>query len=122
MEIPAVGTTHADYFHGPIPVTRPLTDEEIQGDYVLNTGLAICERFRDLDPAPVPGVLVAGHAPFCWGETAMGATHTAAVLELIAQMAVFTMTLNPDCARVPQALLDRHYCRKHGAPATYGQR
>ncbi len=121
-EIPALGTTHADYFHGPVPVTRTLTDEEIEGDYVLNTGHAICERFNNLDPAAIPGVLVAGHAPFCWGETPADAAHTAAVLELIAEMALFTMTLNPDCDGVSQALLDRHYFRKHGAAATYGQK
>ncbi len=120
--IPAFGTTHADYFHGPVPVTRPLTDEEIQGDYVYNTGVAICERFKDLDPLAVPGVLVAGHAPFCWGPSATAAAHTAAVLEYIAQMAIFTVSLNPSGAPVSQALLDRHYFRKHGANATYGQK
>lgn len=119
--IPALGTTHADYFHGPVPVTEPLTDEEIEGDYVLNTGLAICRRFKDLDPAATPGVLVAGHAPFCWGANPADAAHNAIVLEFIAQMAFCTVSLNPECTGVSQALLDRHYFRKHGPSATYGQ-
>ncbi len=89
---------------------------------MLHTGRAICERFKELDPVAIPGVLVAGHAPFCWGPTAADAAHTAAVLELIAQMAIFTVTLNPQCAGVSQALIDRHYFRKHGASATYGQK
>lgn len=119
--IPALGTTHADYFYGEVPVTRALTDEEIDGDYVLNTGHAICERFENIDPMAVPGVLVAGHAPFTWGKDAADAAHNAVVLEQVAQMALCTMTLNPDCAGVSQALLNRHYFRKHGASATYGQ-
>jgi len=120
--IPALGTTHADYFYGAIPVTRVLTDQEIQGDYVLNTGRAICERFDGLDPMAVPAVLVAGHAPFCWGRTATEAAHTAVVLEYIAAMAAQTLSLNSGGAGVSQALLDKHYYRKHGANATYGQR
>jgi L-ribulose-5-phosphate 4-epimerase len=119
--IPAYGTTHADYFYGPIPVTEELSAIDINGDYVHNTGLAIVRRFRNLDPDAVPGVLVAGHAPFCWGKTAAAAAHTAVVLEAIARMAYYTATLNPDCKGVSQALLDRHYFRKHGAGATYGQ-
>lgn len=120
--IPVYGTTHADYFYGPVPVTRSLTDEEIQGDYVLNTGIAICDRFEGLDPLAAPGVLVAGHAPFCWGATPADAAHTAVVLEYVAQMALSTVALHPDSAGVSQALMDRHYFRKHGATATYGQR
>ena len=120
-EIPAYGTTHADYFYGPVPVTQELTAEEIGGDYVRNTGLAIARRFQGLDPEAIPAVLVAGHAPFCWGKTPMDAAHQAAVLETVARMAYFTSTLRPDCAGVSQALLDRHYFRKHGADATYGQ-
>ena len=120
--IPALGTTHADYFYGAVPVTRTLTDEEIQGDYVLNTGHAICERFDGLDPMAIPAVLVAGHAPFCWGKTAAEAAHTAVVLEFVAEMATQTMSLNPGALGVSQALLNRHYYRKHGANATYGQR
>jgi L-ribulose-5-phosphate 4-epimerase len=120
-EIPAFGTTHADYFYGPVPVTDELTDEEIGGDYVLNTGVAIVRRFENLDPAAVPGVLVRGHAPFAWGKTPAGAAYNAVVLEAIARMAYFTTTLNASCGGVSQALLDRHYFRKHGAKATYGQ-
>lgn len=120
--IPAYGTTHADYFYGPVPVTEGLTDEEIGGDYVLNTGIAITRRFQNLDPAAVPGVLVRGHAPFVWGKTPMEAAHNAVVLESIARMGYYTATLNAACNGVSQALLDRHYFRKHGAKATYGQK
>src|SRR5580698_8745248 len=120
-EIPAYGTTHADYFYGPVPVTEELTPEEIGGDYVLNTGKAILRRFQSLDPDAVPGVLVAGHAPFTWGRDAMDAAHNAVVLEYTARMAFRTATLNSSCRGVSQALLDRHYFRKHGAKATYGQ-
>jgi L-ribulose-5-phosphate 4-epimerase len=120
-EIPAFGTTHADYFYGPVPVTDELTDEEIGGDYVLNTGVAIVRRFENLDPEAVPGVLVRGHAPFAWGKTPGDAAYNAVVLESVARMAYFTTTLNAACNGVSQALLDRHYYRKHGASATYGQ-
>jgi L-ribulose-5-phosphate 4-epimerase len=121
LEIPAYGTTHADYFYGPVPVTEELTPEEIGGDYVHNTGVAITRRFRGLDPHAVPAVLVAGHAPFCWGKNPLDAAHNAAVLETVARMAYFTATLRQSCGGVSQALLDRHYFRKHGAKATYGQ-
>jgi L-ribulose-5-phosphate 4-epimerase len=121
LEIPAYGTTHADYFYGPVPVTAELTAEEIGGDYVLNTGVAITRRFQHLDPLAVPAVLVAGHAPFSWGKTPHDAAHNAAVLETIARMAYYTVTLRQNCAGVSQTLLDRHYFRKHGATATYGQ-
>jgi L-ribulose-5-phosphate 4-epimerase len=121
-EIPAYGTTHADYFYGPVPVTEELTDEEIGGDYVLNTGHAIVRRFRDLDPEAVPGVLVRGHAPFAWGKSSADAAHNAVVLEAVARMAYYTATLNTACEGVSQALLDRHYFRKHGVKATYGQK
>lgn len=120
-EIPPYGTTHADYFCGPVPITDELSAEEIAGDYVLNTGKAIVRRFRDLDPLAVPGVLVAGHAPFAWGQAPLHAAYHAVVLEAVARMAFYTATLNPACAGVSQALLDRHYFRKHGARATYGQ-
>src|SRR5579883_2114963 len=120
--IPAYGTTHADYFYGPVPVTEELSAEEIGGDYVHNTGVAIVRRFRGLDPLAVPGVLVAGHAPFCWGRTPEDAAHNAVVLEAVARMAYYTTTLNPECRGVSQALLDRHYFRKHGPAATYGQK
>jgi L-ribulose-5-phosphate 4-epimerase len=120
-EIPAFGTTHADYFHGPVPVTEELTDEEIDGDYVLNTGYAITRRFVGIDPLAVPSVLVRGHAPFCWGRTAHEAAHNAIVLENVAQMAYQTVLLNAAERGVSQALLNRHHFRKHGASATYGQ-
>ncbi len=122
--IPAYGTTHADYFYGPVPVTDELTADEIGGDYVLNTGLAITRRFRELnlDPDAVPGVLVAGHAPFAWGKNALKAAENAVVLEAVARMGLRTVVLNPDAPGVSQALLDRHYFRKHGAAATYGQK
>jgi L-ribulose-5-phosphate 4-epimerase len=121
-EIPAYGTTHADYFYGPVPVTEELSTEEIGDAYVLNTGKAIVRRFRSLDPVAVPGVLVAGHAPFAWGKDAMQAAYHAVVLESVARMAFYTTMLNPECAGISQALLDRHHFRKHGAKATYGQR
>jgi L-ribulose-5-phosphate 4-epimerase len=119
-DIPALGTTHADYFHGPVPCTLELADDEINGDYVLLTGHAIVKRFKGIDPMSVPGVIVAGHAPFTWGKDAQDAAHHAVVLEAVAKMAFQTILLNPS-ASVSQALLDRHYHRKHGANATYGQ-
>jgi L-ribulose-5-phosphate 4-epimerase len=120
-DIPSYGTTHADYFYGPVPVTEELTDDEINGDYVLNTGHAILRRFQNLDPDAVPGVLVKGHAPFAWGKTPADAAYHAVVLEAVARMAYYTATLNAACSGVSQTLLDRHYFRKHGAAATYGQ-
>jgi L-ribulose-5-phosphate 4-epimerase len=120
-EIPAYGTTHADYFYGPIPVTEELVAGEVSGDYVLHTGSAIVRRFSKLDPVAVPSVLVAGHAPFSWGKDPMEAAHHAVVLEAVARMAFFTAALNPACPSISQALLDRHYFRKHGGRATYGQ-
>ena len=120
-EIPPLGTTHADYFYGPVPVTDELTDEEIGGDYVLNTGTAILRRFAGLDPAAVPGVLVRGHAPFAWGKTPADAAHNAVLLEAVARMAYYTITINTACNGISQALLDQHYQRKHGDKATYGQ-
>jgi L-ribulose-5-phosphate 4-epimerase len=124
-EIPAYGTTHADYFYGPVPVTEELTAEEVSGDYVRNTGHAIVRRFAhtetSIDPLAVPAVLVAGHAPFCWGATPADAAHNAVVLEAVARMAYYTATLNAACPGVAQHLLDRHYFRKHGPGKTYGQ-
>ena len=127
MAIPAFGTTHADYFHGPVPVTAPLSDAAIEGRYVHETGLAIVARFDGadgepaIDPMAVPACLVAGHAPFVWGKTAADAAHNAVVLEAVAKMAYRTLTLKASAVEVSQALLDRHYLRKHGAKATYGQ-
>jgi L-ribulose-5-phosphate 4-epimerase len=121
LPIPALGTTHADYFYGPVPVTEVLTDEAISGRYVHETGVAIVKRFQGIDPMAVPAVLVAGHAPFCWGKDAHDAAHNAVVLEAVARMAYRTLTLRAHAEGVSQALLDRHYFRKHGATATYGQ-
>jgi L-ribulose-5-phosphate 4-epimerase len=121
LPIPALGTTHADYFYGPVPVTEVLTDEAIGGRYVHETGVAIVKRFQGIDPMAVPAVLVAGHAPFCWGKDAHDAAHNAVVLEAVARMAYRTLTLKAHAEGVSQALLDRHYFRKHGAKATYGQ-
>jgi L-ribulose-5-phosphate 4-epimerase len=127
LPIPPLGTTHADYFYGPVPVTAPLTDEAIAGRYVHETGLAIVERFKAhddqpaIDPLAVPACLVAGHAPFAWGRTPHDAAHNAVVLEAVARMAYRTLTLKHEADEVSQALLDRHYFRKHGANATYGQ-
>jgi len=123
LAIPALGTTHADYFHGPVPVTAPLTDTAIEGRYVHETGVAIVTHFKEqrIDPLAVPAVLVAGHAPFCWGRNPHEAAHNAVVLEAVARMAYRTLTLRADCEGVSQCLLDRHYFRKHGAAATYGQ-
>jgi L-ribulose-5-phosphate 4-epimerase len=119
--IPAYGTTHADYFHGPVPVTQSLSDKEIGKDYVLNTGKAITRIFAERDPLATPAALVAGHAPFVWGRTPQEAAHNAVVLESIARMAYLTATLNNSYEGVSQALLDAHHFRKHGPGATYGQ-
>lgn len=127
MAIPALGTTHADYFYGPVPCTAPLTDEAIEGRYVHETGLAIVRRFAAtaeraaIDPLAVPACLVAGHAPFVWGRNAHEAAHNAVVLEAVARMAYRTLTLKAETDGVSQALLDRHYFRKHGPGKTYGQ-
>jgi L-ribulose-5-phosphate 4-epimerase len=127
LAIPAFGTTHADYFYGPVPVTKVLTDEAIGGRYVHETGLAIVARFRGedgeaaVDPMSVPACLVNGHAPFVWGKDAHDAAHNAVVLEAVAKMAYRTLTLRASAEEVSQALLNRHYQRKHGANATYGQ-
>jgi len=123
LSIPALGTTHADYFHGPVPVTAPLSDAAIEGRYVHETGTAIVTKFRaeKIDPMAVPACLVAGHAPFVWGRTPDQAAHNAVVLEAVARMAYRTLTLRGEAKAVSQALLDRHYLRKHGKNATYGQ-
>jgi L-ribulose-5-phosphate 4-epimerase len=121
-EIPCLGTTHADCFRGPVPVTEPMPSHEIHGEYERNTGKAIVRRFVALDPAEFPAVLVAGHGPFCWGPTAHDAAHTAVLLENIAEMAYLSMTLNQALAPLDDTLRDRHFLRKHGAKAYYGQR
>lgn len=119
--IPCLGTTHADYFHGPIPVTESLEPHEIESAYEENTGLGICRIFKDRDPDVVPAVLVAGHAPFCWGRTPADAVHRAVVLEAVARMAYYTLQLAPEAAPIPRHLHDKHYLRKHGSDAYYGQ-
>lgn len=121
--IPAFGTTHADYFYGEIPCTRNLTDEEITNDYESNTGRVIVETFRrrNIDPKALPGVLVSGHGPFAWGKDAYDAVHNAVVMEEVAMMAFQTLQLNPSATGIPQVLLDKHYLRKHGQHAYYGQ-
>ncbi len=120
--IPCYGTTHADYFHGEVPVTRPLTDEEIEADYEFNTGVVIATRFKELDPLAVPGVLVANHAPFAWGKTAAAAAYNAVVLEYVAKLAFRTVLIEGEAATVSSRLLRKHYERKHGPKATYGQK
>ena len=124
VDIPALGTTHADYFYGAIPCTRALTDSEINGAYEANTGAVIIETYaqRKLDPLAVPGCIVSQHAPFAWGATVEKAVYHAAVLERLARMAVHTATLNAHPPGLPQALLDKHYLRKHGKDAYYGQK
>lgn len=120
-EIPCYGTTHADHFYGPVPVTRQLTEEEVNTDYETNTGKVIVERFRDLDPNAVPGVLVAGHAPFTWGKDPAESVKNNLVLERIAKMAFYSKQLNPDLPPLPEYILKKHYMRKHGPDAYYGQ-
>ena len=120
-EIPCFGTTHADYFHGPVPVTEPMPAQDIENDYELNTGYSIVRRFRALDPLAIPGVLVAGHAPFCWGKTPADAAHNAVILESIAKLAFRTVTLASDAAVLERVLHDKHFLRKHGPSAYYGQ-
>jgi L-ribulose-5-phosphate 4-epimerase len=120
-EIPCMGTTHADYFHGPIPITAHLAAEDIASEYEANTGREIVRRFADLDPLCMPAVLVAGHASFCWGPTVAAAVETADILEEVARMAYGTVTLNAAAAPLPTALLDKHFLRKHGPAAYYGQ-
>jgi len=120
--LPAYGTTHADYFYGEIPVTRPMTTEEIDGAYELETGNVIVERFADLDPNMVPGVLVHSHAPFVWGKDAHNAVHNAVVLEECAKIAARMQQINPETEPMDQTLLDRHFLRKHGVNAYYGQK
>jgi L-ribulose-5-phosphate 4-epimerase len=150
LEIPALGTTHADYFYGPVPCTRPLTEQEVAENYELNTGKVICETLHNLDaakklaaaksasaknlaaakvaaPTPaafyefVPAILVAGHGPFTWGQDAAEAVYHAVVLEAVAQMAYHTLQLNPEAA-LPQYVLEKHFERKHGPHAYYGQK
>jgi L-ribulose-5-phosphate 4-epimerase len=119
--IPCLGTTHADYFHGPVPVTPDLTPDEIAGEYEKATGEVIVRTFRGLDPDANPGVLVANHAPFTWGADAADAVHNAVILEYIARMATHTLTVNAEAKPLVRELHDRHFFRKHGRGAYYGQ-
>jgi L-ribulose-5-phosphate 4-epimerase len=119
--IAALGTTHGDYFYGEIPCTRKMTVEEIQAEYEKETGTVIIETFKDKNPDAIPGVVVYGHGPFVWGKDAMDAVHNAAVMEEVAFMNIQTMLLNPNIQPMQQELLDKHYLRKHGANAYYGQ-
>jgi L-ribulose-5-phosphate 4-epimerase len=119
--IPCFGTTHADYFHGPVPVTEHLTQTEIAGDYERETGVAICRTFAKLEPNTIPAVLVAGHAPFCWGAKATEAAHNAVILEYVAKMAYHTLLINAESGPLARELHDKHFLRKHGRNAYYGQ-
>lgn len=120
-DIPALGTTHADYYHGSVPCTRPLRAAEIKGDYERYTGKVIAERFKTLDPLAFPGALVASHAPFTWGKTPDKAVDNGVVLEFIARLALETLAITPRTPPVSKALMDKHFSRKHGPGAYYGQ-
>ncbi len=122
MGIPAYGTTHADYFYGEIPCTREMTKVEIESDYEANTGTVIIEAFKDLNPNYIPAVLVKNHAPFTWGKSAGESVHNSVVLEEVAMMAIQCKQLNPNVTPMPQVLLDKHFMRKHGPKAYYGQK
>jgi L-ribulose-5-phosphate 4-epimerase len=121
-EIPCFGTTHADHFYGTVPLTRFLTSEEVTTEYEKNTGKVIIERFKELDPKATPGILIAGHAPFCWGTSATDAVKNSLILERIAQMAMGTLQINPSISKLPEFILEKHYQRKHGPNAYYGQK
>lgn len=121
-EIPCFGTTHADHFFGPVPVTETMTDDQIRNNYELNTGKAIVRRFAHLDPVQMPAVLVANHGPFTWGRTPAEAVEAMVVLEQVAAMALGTIIINPAQGPVSKSLLNKHYFRKHGKDAYYGQR
>jgi L-ribulose-5-phosphate 4-epimerase len=119
--IPCLGTTHADHFRGEVPVTRHMTPGEISGDYEWETGKVIVEAFAKRDPLEVPGILVAGHGPYAWGPTALKAVEYALALEICAEIALKTLALNPSISELPAALREKHFLRKHGKDAYYGQ-
>ena len=123
-DIPAYGTTHADYFYGPVPCARHLTPEEVEEDYERNTGKVIVETFteRGINPVHVPAVICRSHGPFTWGKDAKQAVYHAVVLEEVAKMSLFTAQINPQCPPAPQHILDKHFMRKHGPNAYYGQK
>jgi L-ribulose-5-phosphate 4-epimerase len=122
VEIPCFGTTHADHFSGPVPVTRPLTQQEVEEDYEGHTGRVIVERFAKLDPAALPAVLVAGHAPFAWGQNAAKSVENAVALEAVAEMALGVLQIRPNAAPLESYVLEKHFRRKHGPDAYYGQK
>jgi L-ribulose-5-phosphate 4-epimerase len=119
--LPCFGTTHADSFHGPVPVTEGLSNQEIESAYEENTGHAIVRALGNTDPGAIPAVLVANHGPFAWGPDAAAAAHNAVILEMVARMAYFTIVINQDAMPVARALHDKHFLRKHGSSAYYGQ-
>lgn len=123
MDIPALGTTHADYFYGDIPCSRELSQEEVESDYETNTGIVIIETIegRQIDPMAVPGIVVKNHGPFAWGKSPANAVYNAVVMEKVAEMDLKTLALNPN-AEMKQYVLDKHYMRKHGPNAYYGQK
>ena len=121
-EIPCLGTTHADHFYGPVPLTRVLREAEVEKNYEANTGEVIVERFEALDPLEVPAVLVAGHAPFAWGRTVQESIDNAVALEAVAEMALVTLGLNAAGPELEEHVLEKHYRRKHGEGAYYGQK
>ena len=122
MPVPCYGTTHADFFAESIPVTRPLTEREIDADYERETGKVIVETFRELDPLRNPGVLVAHHGPFVWGRSPVEAVQHAEAVEFIAKLASLTLSISPQCGTLPPALSGKHFSRKHGPTAYYGQK
>jgi L-ribulose-5-phosphate 4-epimerase len=121
-EIPCLGTTHADYFNGPVPLTRFVTPEEVARGYEQATATVIIERFAGLDPLATPGVVVAGHAPFVWGKNCADAIRNGFILEKIAELALGTLQLNPGASPLPAHIQNKHYQRKHGPDAYYGQK
>lgn len=121
MSIPCFGTTHADFFYGDVPITRQLTDSEINGDYEWETGKVIVEAFEEINPKTMPAVLVRNHGPFAWGNSSMNAIENAMALELVAEMALKTLALNPDPKTIEDCLLNKHFNRKHGESKYYGQ-
>ena len=122
MAIPCLGTTHADHFHGPVPVTRALSEAEVAGEYEVNTGRVIVERFAGFDPTAIPAVLVAGHGPFTWGADAGESVQNAVALEAVAEMALGTLRIDPNAPALEPYILEKHHQRKHGRWAYYGQK
>jgi L-ribulose-5-phosphate 4-epimerase len=121
-EIPCFGTTHADHFHGPVPLTRPLHESEVAADYEAATGQVIVERFAGIDPMTMPAVLVAGHGPFTWGKSAAASVQNAVALEAVAEIAIGSWAINRQCPELESYILEKHYQRKHGTAAYYGQK